>query len=438
MAVSRKKKPQANDGWVDVPLDQPADDGWVDVPLNPSDARAKNPYDIQQRAKEFVQETTSADILGDIGNFLTGAADKATLENLRYSPRFQEALSVAESQSPRATGAGKALGLGAMGLGTALVPGGIPAQIAIGTGMGAAQKPAESQEFLSMDDMQDRALGGATGGGLAAILGGAGKGLKAGADRLMQLAVGRNKLTPGVGSDLIKEGVVGTRDMMKGQVARKQEDIVNRMLQEVGGQTQTYPSAPVANRVSEVGRRMSVPGGTPSALDQPTLSTIAEASQDIASRGNETLEQMLRRRVAAGNRGYSNVTDEAKRGLVGDISKAEQIGYSDILKQNAPGMIPLDARYAALARARNALSKDAPLYQGWGIPGMAAKVGAGAAGFSAGGAPGAALGALLSTPAGQSVASQLLYRGGQALPTMTPAAINALVEEIVKEQRMAR
>jgi len=412
--------------------DAPEESGpWNDFKKNPSQGRAYKESvkkgDLAKGFKQFGEEMVSPPpFLADLFNSAVGVADSASLENARYLPSFQRALESAESESPTALSVGRGIGNVGLGIGTALIPGGIPAQIAVGAGLGAGQRPEGEQS--------ERLTNAMYGGGLSAILSGAGKGLKSGADSLMQLSVGRNKMTHGVGTDLIREGVGGTRNMMKNQISKKHDDIVDKMINEVSGNTNTYSTSPIAQRVSDVGKKMQVPGGQASSLDQPTLDTISEAATDIGSRGNETLEQMLRRRVAAGNRGYSNVTDEAKRGLVGDISKAEQMAYSELLKQNAPGLIPLDARYSALARGRNALAKDQPLYQGWGVPGLATKAGMGAMGFTAGGIPGAAVGSALSTPLGQSLAAHLLHRGGQSLPALTPAAINALVEEIAREQ----
>lgn len=155
-----------------------------------------------------------------------------------------------------------------------------------------------------------------------------------GADVGMQAAVGRNKYTPGVGTTLADEGLWGTRRRMQDQVAGK---LAERGQQISSAASQipadiTNDSMNVATSIAkDASRPYLVPGGQPSVADMPRLGTVRDFAQDIASRGAETGDQVLARRIAAGTRSY-NGKENPLQSLLGKMSKQEQVHYSTALK----------------------------------------------------------------------------------------------------------
>lgn len=387
---------------------------------------------------EFVNDALAA-----AGGFI----DRVTRGNLRGNKTFQDQMTRDETMSPTSHMLGQGAGEAAYGLANLYAPAAAPAKIAaaipgastltrmlVGAGLGAAEKPAEGDSRL-----ENAGYGAATSLGMDA-LGGIGR---FSGDRLMQLAIGKTRMQPGLGESLIKENVwAPTRDGMKNQVARKKEKIFQKMRGEVVGKPALHSSAPVQQEVFKVGKSMRIPGDVPAAsLDKPALDKIDDYVKDIASRGDEDLLQMLSRRGAAGGQyrdAFSEYPGMGKDSLTDAISKAEQRGYSNILKDNAPAFKKLDPRYSTLASASESLAKPRPIYQGsGGIGTIGATLGAG--GYYATKNPLTALGiggaaALASTPGGQSLAAHFLNRTGRGMPILTPAMINALIGEIKAEQ----
>jgi hypothetical protein len=400
-------------------------------------AQSHAPRDLLKDFKEMGYRTAQPGIFKDMLNFGTGAIDQLSLENLRYLPDFSQALEQGKLESPKSTTAGQGTGAVGLGIASTAIPGG-PALRGIPIGpliadflQGVATKP-EGQN-AGGEDLRRRAVQG----GVAPLVGGAVRGagslLENLGDRAMQLAVGRNKYTPGVGTELVKAGVgAPTREGMKKQVARKKNATFQKMQGAVAGNQRTAAPNAVADQVRTLNRKSEIPGAQPSSADIPTRKEVDDFALEIEARGQETLPQMMSRRRAAGERGFDNVSDLAKRNLLGKMSKEEQIGYSELIKSLAPEIVPHDRRYSALARAGNALAKDPPVMQGWSVPGLATKAGAAATGvlLTEGNPLGGLAGFALSTPGGQAGAAHLLTRGGQAVRAGAPAAIGGMTNVV--------
>ena len=217
----------------------------------------------------------------------------------------------------------------------------------------------------AMDNPQDRlagaAKGGLIGGGVGVASEGIAKLLGKVGDVGMQAAVGRKKYTPGVGTTLADEGVVGTRGMMQGQVKNK---LASRgaELEELAGQSdKAINVGPEALELGENAMRgVSVPGSGMSPQDLPKAQAINEFVDDMAMRGSESPVQALARRRAAGNRAYSGREDPLKS-LIGQLSKQEQQVYSSALKEAVPEIAPVDKAYGALKRAQTGLDAEIAL-----------------------------------------------------------------------------
>lgn len=235
-----------------------------------------------------------------------------------------------------------------------------PRRVALGAAQGAVSDP-------------EHPIKGAAKGGLWALGGEVvSKGLEKGGDVLMQLGVGRKKYTPGVGTTLAEEGLVGTKGMLKGQtergLQRRGEDIRDAVA--AIDPRKGISAAAVAEGVENAASRPLIgkQGLTPSVADQPKIAKITEFADDIAKRGVEAPVDALQRRVAAGTRGYAGKEDPLQS-LVGQMSKNEQRLYSSGLKDAASQTSPelgsklakADTAYGALKRAQKSLSEDPSL-----------------------------------------------------------------------------
>lgn len=325
------------------------------------------------------------------------------------------------AHNPLSSYAGKALGLSAVGS-------------ALG-GLSAPTAGFTEGALAPADDIGDRATNAAIGfggGKLMQFLGGLGR--KAG-DRLMQMSVGRNKFTPGVGEELVDQGVIGTKGMMQKQVAGKELDLYRKMVEAADSTQGPMPtSAPIADKVRQLGNKFNV-GGKVSELDQTAVDLIESSAKDIQSRGAEPLSDLLGRRRAAGQRAFSSVTDQAKQNAVSQISKVEQQAYSQAIKEAAPAMVPLDKSYSALAKASKGLNKEESLAKMLSL-GNALKLGGVGGGYAVGGPIGAALSYGATTPLGQSALSHALVKGGRAAQTALPTVMTGLaIGEAKKKKR---
>lgn len=217
-----------------------------------------------------------------------------------------------------------------------------------GGAMGAAQ------------DEEDRLRGFLTGAGTQGGVATAGKILGGVGDAAMQMAVGRKKFTPGVGTELADAGLFGTQNMMRGQTGRA----LNETGQEMG-RVASEIQTPISGRKigREISEEMTAPltGSwtvAPSARDTGTINDMMNFAEDVAARGDETATQALARRRAAGSSAYSQKTGDPKLAPLAQASKLEQAKYSQALKEADPRMVPLDTRYAALKKAEKGLSEE--------------------------------------------------------------------------------
>jgi hypothetical protein len=231
-----------------------------------------------------------------------------------------------------------------------------PRRIALGAAQGAATEP--SSPIWGAVKGGAMAAGGELVSGLMGRMG----------DATMQAAVGRKKFTPGIGTTLADEGVVGTRNGMTDQV--------NEKLASRGGEirdlAKQIPAGAIdANKIgseisAEASRPMLVPGAEPSAQDAAKLGKIQEFANDVSGRGAEDGEQALARRIAAGGRSY-NGKEDPLQSLLGNLSKSEQIKYSSALKDahmqatGTPDLAEADSAYGALKRAQSSLNEPVTL-----------------------------------------------------------------------------
>lgn len=217
--------------------------------------------------------------------------------------------------------------------------------------MGAAQAPEG-----------ERTKGALMGGGVQGGLSGLAKLLGKAGDVAMQVGVGRKKYTPGVGTELADQGLVGTRGMMRKQAEKR----LGAVGQEMGDIASQIPEIDARRIGEEMSSELVAPltgGGqiAPSARDLGTVGQLQDFATDVSSRGVETGAQAAARRRAAGASAYSARTQDPKLSPIAQASKLEQQKYSAALKAADPRMAPIDASYAALKKAQKSLGEEAPL-----------------------------------------------------------------------------
>lgn len=227
-------------------------------------------------------------------------------------------------------------------------------------------------------------------------------------DPVMQIAVGRGKYTPGVGTELANEGLVGTQGMMRRQAA-KGMDRAGASLDEVAANIPGTPMTgnDIAQKVWKQHAEPRVRGlgdKAPSAADLPDLADVAAYADDAASRGALSGTQARTYGKAAGQRAY-NGRETAGKGLQQKMSKTEQIVVADALKKaDTTGQYAKDStRFAALAKAGKALNTEPALPKTLiGLLGIGPKI-----------IPGGS--------AAVSLGGQALTKGGQATRAVAPA-----------------
>lgn len=247
---------------------------------------------------------------------------------------------------------------------------GMPAQMAskaasaaprLAKGASAALAAGQTQaagEGRILDPLEALLLGGvgAAGQGISAAL-------RKSGDAAMQQAVGRTKYTPGVGEELADEGIWGTRGMMKEQVKGAKEATYQKMLKAASEAQGPVDSRKVADVIRGQADPMRLPTGGYRSLDLPDVQKTLSYADEVASRGQVSPESALAlRRVAGAGANFNPNTAEPGKSLAQQLSKAEQLGYSQQLKDIA-GMGALDSKYGALARAASSLGKEQTIPQ---------------------------------------------------------------------------
>lgn len=187
-------------------------------------------------------------------------------------------------------------------------------------------------------------------------------GLSAIPDRLMQKAVGLKKYIPGVGDNLMEQGVRGTKAGMTGQVGSKitqQDDILGRAVDSIKG---NINSAPVADDVAAMGSRYTTPGGITPQSVASEAEKVAASAQDIAGRGAVAPQEALKLKRIAGEVGYKYGEPLAK--LNSRLAQKEGMGYGKALEEayaqsvpNSPNMVAeANSKLSALLKAKKGLN----------------------------------------------------------------------------------
>lgn len=239
--------------------------------------------------------------------------------------------------------------------------------------------------------------------------------------RLMASAVG-TKYAPKVGSELVSEGLVGTRGMLQNQVEKGLATHGAKLESAVSQIPGKIESAPVSQKVAEVANKFKTPGGTVPANFEPEVQKVVTAASDIAGRGAVEPSEALALKRLGGKAGWSR--DKPLSSLEALIGRAESGGYGSELEgaygkafPEAPNAVSsANSRLSALIKANSSMAKQAP-------PNVLADIGesaikGGIAGVVGGKVPGVAVGLgsmVAKSPFTKSVAAQGLSKTGQAI-----------------------
>ena len=193
-----------------------------------------------------------------------------------------------------------------------------------------------------------------------------GSGIKGLGDWFMQKAVGRTKYTPGIGTELADQGIMGTKEAMRRQVQAKLPEAGKRIEEVASTISSPIDYRKIASDIagSPLGQRGLVPGASPSAADIGTIQKISAYLDDIASRGQESASQAIRRRSSAGQREFG-ARETPGASLEAQLAKAEQQGISRAFKEaGGEEAIKADKLYEALKKAEKPLVQETKIPQG--------------------------------------------------------------------------
>lgn len=148
-------------------------------------------------------------------------------------------------------------------------------------------------------------------------------------DKIMQAAVGMKKYIPGIGDNLMEQGVVGTKSMMQNQISNKlQQEAINKDAI-LGSMSGRIDSGQISNKVKQMADKFSVDGVVPANV-RPQTDVIYNTAQDIASRGMVSPRQAGKYAQIAGNIGYQG--DKPVERLAGQVARTENTGYRQALE----------------------------------------------------------------------------------------------------------
>lgn len=218
--------------------------------------------------------------------------------------------------------------------------------------------PSERMAFQSGQGDAAKAAGEP----LAKLAGMLGGGITKGGDMLMQKAVGLSRYVPGVGETLADEGVLGTKGMMRGQI----ENALESKGQEMGSLARSVPEVdtqPVAEKLGEKASSYISPEGQVLPQQMPEFNKFSQAASDVSGEGPISGEEAAFRRMQYGKiaKNAGRYRENPAQGLKAQLAGQQQAGYSEALKQAAPGLSDIDNAYGNLSTADAAMSKPESL-----------------------------------------------------------------------------
>lgn len=335
---------------------------------NPSDPRSAQ---IMQRlGGQSDSKTQSAGSVIDA--YKSGGLPEAydTLKaNIGAYDKFQNQSPV-QSQGPMST---------LMKMGVTPV-GGLAALSTDGLGvLGKASTNAGSaglQKYLSNlvngDSDRTQGVGGAMalGGGGSLALDGIAAGTGKLADWLQQAAAGMTKYKPGIGTNLINQGVWGTKNSMANQVADMLPAKEQEVQQAVAGIKGNADAQDIGDAISNVGNKFKMPstGGVSPGMDSyaQKVNDAADAYQSMGEGGELTPQDLLSAKRQGDWLGYTNSGTPATS-LEAEIGQAQADKARSLLSDMSEGETARKlADEQALILAKKSLTKPDSIPNGLG------------------------------------------------------------------------
>lgn len=179
-----------------------------------------------------------------------------------------------EAENPKAALAGKAAGFGA----TMALPGGLVSSAAQAALANPGDVKGQEADGFQLEDRAKNA-------GIASLIGAGGKGLSSGlkgvADLAMQKAAGITRMKPGMGTELINQGVFGTAGMMRKQIGKKIPAAAEELNSVVANHPGQLDSLEIVDQIRNKAEALKVNGFVPKG-DVPYFNRLMSTADDVA------------------------------------------------------------------------------------------------------------------------------------------------------------
>lgn len=240
-------------------------------------------------------------------------------------------------------------------------------------------------------------------------------------DRVMQAATGIKKYIPGLGTDLVDQGIVGTKGMMKSQIAKKIGNESANLDQAVSQIPSRIAQEPVAKAVDSMASKYATEGGIVPEAVRPEFNKVSSTVEDIIGRGEVSPQEALKLKRIAQGIGYKNgqplaaLESKLAQTEAGAYGRELEKGYAQANPEAPNAVEQANAKLSTLLKGQKGLntpeSVKRPLIGLKDI--IAGSIGTAAAGPGLGTAAGIAAGKFAQTPLGSSMGAHALIRGGR-------------------------
>lgn len=227
--------------------------------------------------------------------------------------------------------------------------------------MESLERGGATAPFIDPIDMlptaQAAKLGALIGRGAAGVVAKPAEGI---AGWLMRKSLGLKNEVPGIGNELARQGLVGTRGMMERQASSRLPQIEAKVQAALQAAPPVNSGEAAARMADDLLRDRITKGGLVSSGADPEIQKILERASSVATRkevpAGEALQ--LARQVETGAYKRRGKIGEVKDALSDEMAAAEGSAYKNMLKEEVPGTREALSQEQALILARNAAQKE--------------------------------------------------------------------------------
>lgn len=181
-------------------------------------------------------------------------------------------------------------------------------------------------------------------------------------DWLMQKAVGMKKYIPGVGQELVDQGIMGPAALMKSQVKGKLGSTGQQIGQSVNEIPGNISHAPVAEELSQLKSQYTTPSGVTSSAMAPNLDKVTHRALEVAMRPDAPANELFGFKQLAQKEGYNKLGDPLAK-VNSQLAQTEGSAYGKLLSdayakahpENPEQLADLNKTYFSLNKANRAL-----------------------------------------------------------------------------------